>query len=641
MVDYIDFMRYLQNVSSKLPKTAGNKANNAIRRMQELTKTNNKNNVINTPKDVFKPKANNASEDILDALYGKDKITPNGAKETIRKNININKNKQYRFPTKEVTNKLNTVKNVETTQKALKAANTVGTGALATLNFFTGLVDRYEANQLYQQAIMEPDPNRRRELQREAFRKNLSGSLAAGLGVGSLALKGLGKGAIYGGKAISKLAKPMGKEIASELVERGANPKTVDFLRRLEIAKRSTGRGLQGFGNTVDKYSNYLFNPITQMVGVPLLKGVSHGAEWIGNMFYDDNDGSNKVPPTTPPAKQPDNTNNKVSTDVGGYGGYGGGYSGGGYNPNVLLDGDNTDVGATNDAIKTTGDGTTTDPNGNKITEQQPEGGSNIIPNAYDVLDEWRKKQEFYDAYRNSLINYRKNYGNLYEQTYARNKALEGMKDFGNPSAGTYTSSMSPLDLASNEVALDKTIADEMVKPYDEYREMIGNAALAKQMGLPTESMYTNNKLLDSFTDYKRAMAVADMNNTTKLEVAKQKNALKEYELYLKNEQKKAELQGDWAKANLIADSRVKVASIMSNGRVYGDIINTAPWYPDTQTLMETLEALGYPLPRQQQQTQQVQPMNKQTVRANASIQATPRNKQDDLGAAFGRYSGR
>ena len=335
----------------------------------------------------------------------------------------------------------------------------------------------------------------------------------------------------------------------------------------------------------------------------------------------------------------PNKTNGGSGNNPNGNGGYGG--YGGGYNPNTLLDSDDTSDALTNDIAKATSDGGVTNPNSNEIAKIQTEGEVGITPNAYDVLDEWRKKQELYDAYRNSLINYRKNYRNLYEQTYARNKALEGMRDFGNPSAGTYTSSMSPLDLASNEVNLDKTIADEMVKPYDEYREMIGNAALAKQMGLPTESMYTNNKVLDSFTDYKRAMAVADMNNATKLEVASQKNALKEYELYLKNEQKKAELQGDWAKANLIANSRIKVANIMSNGRVYGDIINTAPWYPDTQTLMETLEALGYPLPRQQQQVRQVQPTNLQTVRANTSVQATPGNKDAILGEKFAKYSGR
>lgn len=638
MADYIDFMRYLQNVSSKLQKTAGNKANNAIRRMQELTKTNNKNNIVNTPKDVFKPKANNASEGILDALYGKDKITPNDAKETIRKNVNINKNKQYRFPTKEVANKLNTVKNIEATQKALGAAKNIGTGALATLNFFTGLVDRYEANQLYQQAIMEPDPNRRRELEREAFRKNLSGALTAGLGGGSIALKGLGKGAIYGGKAISKLAKPMGKNIATELIGRGANPKTVDFLRLLEVAKRNAGRGMQGFGNTVNKYSNYLLNPITQTVGIPLLNGVSHGVEWIGDLFYNDNGESNKV--LSPPLPDESISNpidpNKANGGFGnnpnwngGNSGYGGDY----VDPGVKQDFGATGLDVNNDTTKT--------PSEESVTKEQQTIQGNALANPYDVLDEWRKKQEFYDTYRNSLLNYRNNYRNLYEQTYARNKALEGMRDFGNPSAGTYTSSMSPLDLETNEVNLDKTIADEMVKPYDEYREALGNIALAKQIGLSPEVMYTSPKLFDSATDYMRAKDTAQLNNETKQYIANQKNTTKLIELQLDREISKAKLEGDWRKVQYLGGLKYQMNLQDNETRRLNAMVGAAPWYQDTQTLLDTLDALGYTTQRKQPQTQQVQPVNQQTVRANASVQATPSNKDSNLGRAFGRYSGR
>ena len=68
-------------------------------------------------------------------------------------------------------------------------------------------------------------------------------------------------------------------------------------------------------------------------------------------------------------------------------------------------------------------------------------------------------------------------------------------------------------------------------------------------------------------------------------------------------------------------------------------LINTAPWYSDMQTLMETLAALG--IKPQPQQAQQVQPTNQQTVRANASVQATPGNKDAILGEKFAKYSGR
>lgn len=321
----------------------------------------------------------------------------------------------------------------------------------------------------------------------------------------------------------------------------------------------------------------------------------------------------------------------------GGYGGYGGGY----VDPGVKQDFGATGLDMNNDITKTDiNDATKTASEESVIKEQQTTPGS-VLANPYDVLDEWRKRQDVYDAYRNRLLNYRNNYRNLYEQTYARNKALEGMRDFGNPSAGTYTSSMSPLDLETNEVNLDKTIADEMVKPSDEYQELLGDIALANQMGLPPEVMRTDTKRFNSATDYMRAKDTAQLNNATKQYIANQNNATRLMKLQIDQEIARAKLEGDWRKVQYLGGLQVRLHEMDNAAGLQKATIGAAPWYPDTQTLLDTLDSLGYTVQRRQPQAQQVQPVNQQTVRANASIQATPGNKDSNLGRAFGQYSGR
>lgn len=451
------------------------------------------------------------------------------------------------------------------------------------------------------------------------------------LGAGGLATLGAGSIAKTAAKGFAKKAISSGT--AKKLIQMGAK---ADDVKKLRFIKNMPYNIAKSIENANGLSRNILYNPWANPI-------FTVGSQIAYNLMPSANAGE-----LTPEVREkyglpkvPDNSGNNQTdpNKVGGNPGVNPNANSGYRIPNELYNGGNIGDGLENVTVKTTNDGATPINDANKTTGGETVGETNRVPNAYDVLDEWRKRQEFYDAYRNSLINYRKNYGNLYEQTYARNKALEGMKDFGNPSAGTYTSTMSPLDLASNEVNLDKTIADEMVKPYDEYREALGNIALSKQMGLPPEVMYTDPKRFDSLTDYMRAKDTASINNLTKQYIADQKNATKLVELQLDREIAKAKIEGDWRKAQYLGGLKYQMNLQDNATGIQKALVGAAPWYSDTQTLLETLESLGIK-PKQQQQTQ-VQPINQQTVRANASVQATPGNKQNDLGGAFRLYSGR
>ena len=136
-----------------------------------------------------------------------------------------------------------------------------------------------------------------------------------------------------------------------------------------------------------------------------------------------------------------------------------------------------------------------------------------------------------------------------------------------------------------------------------------------------------------------RAKDTAQLNNITKQYIADQKNATKLIELQLDREIAKAKIEGDWRRAQYLGGLKVQMNLQDNAAGIQKALINTAPWYSDMQTLMETLAALG--IKPQPQQAQQVQPTNQQTVRANASVQATPGNKDTILGEKFAKYSGR
>lgn len=587
----------------------------------------NNNNVLNDLFGSKKMDANQARAKVDKTIYGQ-KTAPNKLKYT-----KISKVNPKLLPTTYVQPNwtIYDAKNAKML-KNLQSANAIGNVAKGAGKFATewlpgisDVADIYMGYNNYKNA----DTDAKRAL---AIAQMV-------LGVGGLATLGVGSGA----KALGKLAVKgaISGGAAKKLIQMGAKADDVEKLRFIKNMPYNAAKFLENtnkFSKNVlyNKWGNPIFS-VGSQIAYNLMPSANAGEltpavrDKYGRPKTPDKSGSNPTDPNKANSGSGNNPNGN-----GGYGSYGGGYK----DPNVLYGGDDTSAGLTNDIVKAAGDETTTDPNGKKITDGQPDGGSNIVPNAYDVLDEWRKKQEIYDAYRNSFINYRNNYRNLYEQTYARNKALEGMKDFGNPSAGTYTSSMSPLDLASNEVALDKTIADEMVKPYDDYKELIGNIALSKQIGLPPEVMYTDPKRFDSATDYMRAKDTAELNSATKQYVVNQNNATKLMKLQLDKEIARAKLEGDWRKAQYLGGLQIQLHAMDNAAGIQKSLINTAPWYTDMETLMETLAALGIK-PQQTQQTQQVQPTNRQTVRANVSVQATPGNKDAILGEKFAKYSGR
>lgn len=604
MADYIDFIRYLQNVSSKLPKTAGNKANNTIRRMQELTKINNNNNVINTTKDAFKPKANNAKT--FDDLFGNG-YTKTSATDKLNKTIRPNMTKGMHA--------------AEGATKAGKYAKVIGEG-LKLAPIIGGGWDTYSGIH----KIMHGNP--------------VWGTGQTLFGLGEL-VSDIGAAAAIpftgGGSEAAETTGRMALRTAMKAAYRkalkaGATKEgAVLYAKLMSSPQFLKLKGMQGIKKTGDFLQSAPGNILaTAAFEIPSFVSDNFTPHGEGN-------GGEGTPPNNNDSngnKEPNNGNNGGS---GGYNVVPVDYK----NPGALYGGYNTNTGLTNNIIKETGDEANTDANSNKITDSKTESEVNSIPNAYDVLDEWRKRQEYYDAYRNSLLNYRNNYRNLYEQTYARNKALEGMKDFGNPSAGTYTSSMSPLDLETNEVNLDKTIADEMVKPSDEYQELLGGIALANQMGLPPEVMRTDTKRFDSAIDYMRAKDTAQLNNITRQYIANQNNTTKLMKLQLDKEIAQAKLEGDWRKVQYLGGLKYQMNLQDNETRRLNAMVGAAPWYQDTQTLLDTLDALGYATQKKQSQAQQVQPINQQTVRANTSVQATPNNKDSNLGKAFGKYSGR
>ena len=127
--------------------------------------------------------------------------------------------------------------------------------------------------------------------------------------------------------------------------------------------------------------------------------------------------------------------------------------------------------------------------------------------NYQDVLEAYNKQYEAQQPYLEALGNYINNYKGLQEDAMIRdrgNVALAGLT--GNAGYNQLVGRYNPATIEADRINLLNTLANIEAQRAGGLNELIGNMAIAEEMGLPIESAFGNKNLLTALTAYNKAL---------------------------------------------------------------------------------------------------------------------------------------
>lgn len=158
------------------------------------------------------------------------------------------------------------------------------------------------------------------------------------------------------------------------------------------------------------------------------------------------------------------------------------------------------------------------------ITNQQEADAQKANMDA--INDYISKLQEINQPYINALQGYYDNYDNMLKEYQARKRYWQGIASItGNPKWGTMAEAYNPIANEANKVDLQKKIQDAQAGDLNAINEIMGNLAMAEEMGLSPEAAFANKNLLTAMTMRDRNLTnreIAQLNNAAKLQIALQ-----------------------------------------------------------------------------------------------------------------------
>lgn len=136
------------------------------------------------------------------------------------------------------------------------------------------------------------------------------------------------------------------------------------------------------------------------------------------------------------------------------------------------------------------------------------------------------KLQEINQPYLDALKGYLDNYNNLYNQNQLAARRLRDVSAItGDPIWYQSSKDYNPMLAEANKVDLQKKIQEAQAGDLNAINEIMGNLAMAQEMGLSPEAAFANKNLLTAMTMRDRNLTnreIAQLNNAAKLQIALQ-----------------------------------------------------------------------------------------------------------------------
>jgi hypothetical protein len=158
------------------------------------------------------------------------------------------------------------------------------------------------------------------------------------------------------------------------------------------------------------------------------------------------------------------------------------------------------------------------------ITNQQE---ADVQKANMDAINDYVSKlQEINKPYLDALKGYLDNYDNLYNQNQLASRRLRDISAItGDPIWYQSSKDYNPMLAEANKVELQKKIQDAQAGDLNAINEIMGNLAMAQEMGLSPEAAFANKNLLTAMTMRDRNLTnreIAQLNNAAKLQIALQ-----------------------------------------------------------------------------------------------------------------------
>ena len=158
------------------------------------------------------------------------------------------------------------------------------------------------------------------------------------------------------------------------------------------------------------------------------------------------------------------------------------------------------------------------------IANQQDADAQQANINA--INDYISKLQEINQPYIESLQKFVDNYSDLYNQNQLYNRRMRDLSAItGSPLWYQSAKDYNPLEVEATKIDLQKKIQDAQAGDLNAINEIMGNLAMAQEMGLSPEAAFANKNLLTAMTMRDRNLTnreIAQLNNAAKLQIALQ-----------------------------------------------------------------------------------------------------------------------
>lgn len=188
------------------------------------------------------------------------------------------------------------------------------------------------------------------------------------------------------------------------------------------------------------------------------------------------------------------------------------------------------------------------------------------------MADYQRQLLEKNRPYIEGLENYYKNYQTNLDEANRIKRYFTGLAGWsGNDKWAELANDYNPLNIEANKLALVKQLQEARTGNLDEINRIIGNVAIARDLGLPDEAALASKELLNA-------------------RAAQQKNLLgynaRVYDTNVDNATRMAIKQGDW-------DTAFKLQEMKNQGNLNNAFASSAPFYMDPATMAEVMRMLG------------------------------------------------
>ena len=142
------------------------------------------------------------------------------------------------------------------------------------------------------------------------------------------------------------------------------------------------------------------------------------------------------------------------------------------------------------------------------------------------INDYISKLQEINQPYIESLQKFADYYDDLYNQNQLYNRRMRDLSAItGSPLWYQSAKDFNPLEAEATKIDLQKKVQDAQAGDLNAINEIMGNLAMAQEMGLPPEAAFANKNLLTAMTMRDRNLTnreIAQLNNAAKLQIALQ-----------------------------------------------------------------------------------------------------------------------